>query len=60
MASEVMVIASKVKAYIKASGLNTSGSVMSVLTDKVSALCDQAIASAKNDRRKTVLDRDFQ
>ena len=60
MASEVMVIASKVKAYIKASGLNTSASVMSVLTDKVSAMCDQAVASAKNDGRKTVLDRDFQ
>ena len=60
MASEVMVIASKVKAYIKASGLNTSAAVMSVLTDKVRALCDEAISSARNDGRKTVLDRDFQ
>ena len=48
MASEVMVIASKVKAYIKASGLNTSGTVMSVLTDKVSELCDQAVASSSS------------
>jgi histone H3/H4 len=60
MASEVMVIASKVKAYIKAAGLNTSGAVMTELTNKVTALCDQAIAAAKSDGRKTVMDRDFQ
>ena len=41
-----MVIASKVKAYIKAAGLNTSGAVMSELTNRVTALCDQAIATA--------------
>ena len=57
---EVLVIASKVKKYIKATGgLNSSGSVIDVLTKKVEELCDGAIENAKNDGRKTVMDKDF-
>jgi hypothetical protein len=33
---------------------------MSVLSDRVRALCDEAIRSARRAERKTVLDRDFQ
>lgn len=56
----VLVVASKVKAYIKESaGLNTSGAVMDILSGKVRQLCDQAVESAKRDGRKTVMDRDF-
>jgi histone H3/H4 len=33
---------------------------MAVLSGKVRALCDQAIAKAKADGRKTVMDRDFE
>jgi histone H3/H4 len=57
---EVLVVASKVKNYIKESGdMKTSGSVLEVLSDRLRALCDDAIESARSDGRKTVLDRDF-
>lgn len=56
---EVLVVASKVKNHIKTAGLNTSAAVMDVLSDKVRALCDQAVENAKRDGRKTVMDRDF-
>lgn len=57
---EVLVVASKVKKYIKEkSGMNTSSSVLDALSTKVCALCDQAIEKAKSDGRKTVMDRDF-
>ena len=56
---EVLVVASKVKAYIKArSGLNTSAAVMEALSDKVREACDEAIRSSWAHERKTVLDRD--
>ncbi len=58
--AEVLVVASKVKAYIKnKSTLNTSDKIMEILSGKVRSLCDAAIASAQNDGRKTVMDRDF-
>ena len=57
---EILVVASKVKAYIKsAGGMNTSAAAIEVLSDKVKAICDQAIENAKNDKRKTVKDRDI-
>ena len=57
---ETLVVASKVKAYIKsASGLKCSASVIDALSDKVRALCDAAIASARADKRKTVQDKDL-
>jgi histone H3/H4 len=58
--AEVLVVASKLRNYIKAkSGMNTSAAVMEALSNKVRQLCDQAIENAKNDGRKTVMDRDF-
>lgn len=57
---EVLVVASKVKKYIKdKSGMNTSSNVLQALTEEVMRLCDEAIENAKSDRRKTVMDRDF-
>jgi histone H3/H4 len=58
---EVLVVASKTKDYIRASsgGMNTSAAVMKVLSDKVRELCNQAIARAKDDKRKTVMEKDF-
>jgi len=59
MAGEVLVVASKLKKYIKEqSGMNTSASVMEELSARVKVLCDQAIENAKEDGRKTVKDRD--
>ncbi len=57
---EVLVVVSKLKDYIRtASGMNTSGSVATALSSIVRNLCDKAIENAKNDGRKTVMDRDF-
>ena len=56
----VLVVASKLKTYIREkSGMNTSGAVMSALSNKLRQLCDNAIEAAKRDGRKTVMDRDF-
>lgn len=58
--NEVLVVASKVKTYIKSQAdMKTSATVLSALSDKIRGMCDAAIESARNDGRKTVLDRDF-
>jgi hypothetical protein len=57
---DILVVASKLKDYIrKRSEMNTSAEVMETLSDKLRALCDAAIASARADGRKTVMSRDF-
>lgn len=57
---ETLIVASKLKNYIKQrADMNTSTNVMDVLSDKVRALCDEAIDKAREEGRKTVLDRDF-
>ncbi len=57
--SEVLVVASKVKTYIKdKSGMNTSGAVPEELSKRLATILDRAIENAKNDGRKTVMDRD--
>lgn len=57
---DVLIVASKLKQYVKArSGMNTSDSVMKVLSEHVRALCDDAIRRAEQSERKTVMDRDF-
>lgn len=60
MSKEVLVVVSKLKAYIKATGeMNTSGDVIDALSDKIRNLCTEAINNAKEDGRKTVMARDF-
>jgi histone H3/H4 len=57
---DVLVVVSKIKAYIKASsGMNTSDGVTDVLSDHLRSVCERAIENATKDGRKTVLDRDF-
>lgn len=57
---DVLVVVSKLKAYIRArSGMNTSDTVLDVLSDRLRRLADQAIENAAADGRKTVMDRDF-
>jgi histone H3/H4 len=57
---EILVVVSKLKAYIKTKAdMNTSGEVLDYLSDKLRALCDQAIQKARADGRKTVMARDF-
>jgi len=58
--SEVLVVTSKVKKYIKdTADLNTSQKTIDQLSRAVEALCRRGVESAKQDGRKTVLDRDI-
>lgn len=55
-----LVVVSKVKKYIKEKGdMNTSASAMDALTKLIEDSCDKAIETARKDKRKTVMDRDF-
>lgn len=59
-ATEVLVVVSKLKKYVKDwSGMNTSDSASSVLSDHLRELCREATRQAGLDGRRTVLDRDF-
>ena len=58
--ADVLVVASKIKKYIKEKGgMNTSANSMDALSQLIAKACDQAIEKARNDGRKTVMDRDF-
>lgn len=58
--NEVLVVTSKVKNYIRTkAGFNTSANAIGILSDRVRGLCDKAIENARNDKRKTIKDRDF-
>ena len=60
-AQDVLIVVSKLKNYIRhSSEMNTSGNVAPVLSEIIKDLCNKAIANAKNEGRKTVMDRDFQ
>ncbi len=57
---ETLVVVSKVKDYIRArSEMNTSDGIMMLLSDRVRQICDEAIDKAREEGRKTVLDRDL-
>jgi histone H3/H4 len=59
--TEVLVVTSKVKKYIKEKGgCNTSSETVDMLSKAVQALCDKGVEAAKNDGRKTVMARDIQ
>ena len=59
--SEVLIVVSKLKNYIKSSaGMNTAGNVAPKLSDQIRAMCDRAVENARSDGRKTVMDRDFE
>lgn len=58
--SDVMVIASKVKAYIKKEHeMKTSASVIKTLTEVVTRKIDAAVANTKADKRIVVSGKDF-
>lgn len=60
MGEDALVVVSKLKNYIKSSaGMNTAGNVAPKLSAVIRSLCDRAVENAKNDGRKTVMDRDF-
>ncbi len=57
---DILVVVSKLKKYIyERSGMNTSDSVMKVLSDHLRTICDEGVRNAAKAGRKTVMDRDF-
>ena len=58
--SEVLVVTSKVKKFIKENGgCNTSGETIDMLSKAVEKHCQKGVDSAKADGRKTVMARDI-
>jgi len=59
-AQEVLIVASRLKEYIRASsGYKTSERVLGPLSDIVREVAEEAIQNARADGRMTVLDRDI-
>lgn len=56
---EVLVVASKIKAYIKSKGMMTSSDAIGALSDKVYCIIDSAICRTKANRRSTVKPQDL-
>lgn len=56
---EVLVVASKVKEYIKGSGLQSSGEVVPALSEKIYELLDLAMERTKTNGRATVRPHDL-
>jgi len=56
---ESLVVASKVKAYIKSKKMMTSSDALCALSDKVYAMLDDAIARTKANKRSTVKPQDL-
>jgi len=56
---EVLVVGSKVKAYIKSKDMRCAGDSIGALSDAVSCILDKAIARAKANKRSTVQAQDI-
>lgn len=58
---DILIVASKLKQYVKDKyDMNTSANVMEALSHIVRRQTDRAIARAKAEGRKTLMDRDFE
>ncbi|MCX6357588.1 MAG: hypothetical protein NT045_06920 [Candidatus Aureabacteria bacterium] len=57
--SEVLVVASKVKAYIKSKGCNTSAESIEEISSRVRHILDMAIKRTSANGRKTVKAQDI-
>ncbi len=55
---EVLVVASKVREYVKSKKCNTSGEFIGELSNAVYELIDKAAARAKGNNRKTIQAKD--
>lgn len=56
---ESLIVASKVKAYIKSKKMMTSSEALGAISDDVYSSLDRAIARAKANRRSTVKAQDL-
>ena len=59
MAEEMLVVGSKVKAYIKSKGCHTSGDALGALNEKVHEILDAAAARCQGNKRSTVKPQDM-
>ena len=57
--ADMMVVTSKVKAYIKAKGCMTSSDAVAALNDQLAALLDKAVARTQANKRSTVKPQDL-
>ncbi len=56
---DVLVVGSKVKAYVRSKGAMSSGMLPSALSDAVYEVLDKAIARAQGNKRSTVQPKDL-
>jgi len=56
---EPLIVASKVKAYIKSKNMMTSSDALEAISEKVYELLDAAIARTKANKRSTVKPQDL-
>ena len=56
---EMMVVASKVKAYIKSKGCMTSGDALAALNGKIACILEAAVARTQANKRSTVKPQDL-
>ncbi len=56
---EVLVVASKVKAYIKSKKMMTSSDAIGAISGKVYCMLDEAVARCKANRRSTIKPQDL-
>ena len=56
---ESLIVASKVKAYIKSKKMMTSSEALGAISDKVYCMLDDAIVRTKANRRSTVKAQDL-
>ena len=56
---ESLIVASKVKAYIKSKGMMTSSDALGAISDAVYCMLDSATARTKANRRSTVKPQDL-
>jgi histone H3/H4 len=59
MALDMMVVGSKVKAYIKSKDAKTSGELLDELNKHVATMLDMAVSRAKGNKRTTVKPQDM-
>lgn len=59
MAKESLIVASKVKAYIKSKEMMTSSDALEALSDKVYCMFDASIARTQANRHGTVKAQDL-
>jgi hypothetical protein len=56
---EALIVASKVKAYIKSKNMMTASDALEAVSNNVYSMLDAAIARAKANRRSTVRPQDL-